>query len=316
MIGSLIFSAAILAGILVVVMYLTLLERKFASRLQSRIGPQRAGWPIGYLQPIADAVKLLVKEDVIPQVADAKVFNLAPVVVLLPVLLVFAALPYGDNLILADLNIGVLYLLAVSSLSLIGIFMAAWGSKNKYSVLSGMRAVNQMISYEVPLVLSCLVPVVLAGSMRLADIVAFQEKTWFVFYPVLGQLAFIVFLISALAESNRMPFDITEAESELVAGFMVEYSGMKFAFFFLTEYAHMLAISFIAAILFLGGWGGPVLPPGVWLALKILFMFLFILWIRWSLVRIRLDQILTFSWKVLFPLSLLILLLAGIWKVV
>ena len=315
MITDLVFSVGILAGILVVVMYLTLLERKFASRLQSRIGPQRAGWPIGYLQPIADAVKLLVKEDVIPQVADQKVFNLGPIVVLLPVLLVFAVIPYGDNLILADLNIGVLYILAISSLTLLGIFMAAWGSKNKYAVLSGMRAVNQMISYEVPLVLSCLVPVILAGSMKLSDIVMFQEKVWFIFYPVLGQLAFIVFLISALAEANRMPFDITEAESELVAGFMVEYSGMKFAFFFLAEYAHMLAVSFIATILFLGGWGGPILPAGVWLALKVLFMFLFILWIRWSLVRIRLDQILSFSWKVLFPVSLIVLLLAGIWKV-
>ena len=315
MITDFIFSVGILAGILVVVMYLTLLERKFASRLQSRIGPQRAGWPIGYLQPIADAVKLLVKEDVIPQVADQKVFNLGPIVVLLPVLLVFAVIPYGDNLILADLNIGVLYILAISSLTLLGIFMAAWGSKNKYAVLSGMRAVNQMISYEVPLVLSCLVPVILAGSMKLSDIVMFQEKVWFIFYPVLGQLAFIVFLISALAEANRMPFDITEAESELVAGFMVEYSGMKFAFFFLAEYAHMLAVSFIATILFLGGWGGPILPAGVWLALKVLFMFLFILWIRWSLVRIRLDQILSFSWKVLFPVSLIVLLLAGIWKV-
>lgn len=311
---ALIFSLAILAGILVVVMYLTLLERKFASRMQSRIGPQRVGWPIGYLQPVADALKLLVKEDVIPQVADQKIFNLAPLIVLLPVLLVFAVIPYAPDLVLADLNIGVLYILAVSSLTLLGIFMAAWGSKNKYAVLSGMRAVNQMISYEIPLVLSCLVPVILAGSMNLSDIVKFQEKVWFAFYPVLGQLAFLVFLISALAEANRMPFDITEAESELVAGFMVEYSGMKFAFFYLAEYAHMLAVSFIAAILFFGGWGGPILPPGVWLALKVLFLFLFMLWIRWSLVRVRLDQILAFSWKVLFPLSLVTLLLAGIWK--
>jgi NADH-quinone oxidoreductase subunit H len=311
---ALIFSLAILTGILVTVMYLTLLERKFASRMQARIGPQRVGWPFGYLQPVADALKLLTKEDVIPQVADPKVFNLAPVVVLLPVLLVFAVIPYGENLVLADLNIGVLYILAVSSLTLLGIFMAAWGSKNKYAVLSGMRAVNQMISYEVPLVLSCLVPVLLAGSMKLTDIVAFQEKVWFVFYPGLGQLAFGVFLVSALAESNRMPFDITEAESELVAGFMVEYSGMKFAFFYLAEYAHMLAVSFLAAILFFGGWGGPILPPGVWLALKVLLIFMFILWIRWSLVRIRLDQILAFCWKVLFPLSLVTLLLAGIWK--
>jgi len=312
---DLIFSLAILAGILVVVMYLTLLERKFASRLQSRIGPQRVGWPFGYLQPVADALKLLVKEDVIPSVADPKVFNLAPIVVLLPVLLVFAVIPYGEDFVLADLNIGVLYILAISSLTLIGIFMAAWSSKNKYAVLSGMRAVNQMISYEVPLVLACLVPVILAGSMNLTDIVAFQNKVWFIFYPVLGQLSFLVFLISALAEANRMPFDITEAESELVAGFMVEYSGMKFAFFYLAEYAHLLAVSFVAAILFFGGWGGPILPSGVWLASKVLFLFLFILWIRWSLVRVRLDQILAFSWKVLFPLSLVTLLLAGIWKV-
>ncbi|OGC76223.1 MAG: hypothetical protein A2Z27_03630 [candidate division Zixibacteria bacterium RBG_16_50_21] len=311
---ALIFSVAILAGVLFVVMYLTLLERKFAGRLQSRIGPQRVGWPFGYLQPVADAVKLLVKEDVIPEVADRKAFNLAPVLVVLPVLFVFAVIPFGENLVLADLNIGVLFVLAISSITLIGIFMAAWGSKNKYAVLSGMRAVNQMISYEVPLVISSLVPVILAESMNLSDIVAFQDRAWFVFYPVLGQLAFIVFMVSAMAEANRIPFDITEAESELVAGFMVEYSGMKFAFFFLAEYAHMLAVSFLAVILFLGGWQGPWLPAGVWLALKVFMVFMLILWIRWSLVRIRLDQILALSWKVLFPLSLLVLLLAGIWK--
>lgn len=310
---TLLFSLLILAGIIVTVMYLTWLERKFASRMQSRIGPQRVGKPWGLFQPIADGLKLLIKEDIIPQAADRIIYNLAPIVVLLATLLVWVTIPFGYGRAIADLNIGILYILAVSSLAVIGIFMAGWGSNNKYSILSGMRAVNQLISYEVPLVLSALVPVLLAGSMRMSDIMAAQKGLWFIAYPVIGQVAFILFMMAALAESNRIPFDITEAESELVAGYTVEYSGMKFAFFFLAEYAHLLAVSMIASILFLGGTNGPFLPGGLWLTVKVVLMFLFILWIRWSLVRIRLDQILSLSWKVLFPVSLATLILAGAW---
>ncbi|EQB62446.1 MAG: NADH-quinone oxidoreductase subunit H [candidate division Zixibacteria bacterium RBG-1] len=312
--NTLFYSLVLLAGILLVVAYLTWLERKFAGRMQSRIGPQRVGKPWGLLQPIADGAKLLVKEDIIPQATDKTAYNLAPIVVILATTLVFVTIPLGKSVVLVDLNVGVLFILAISSLALIGIFMAGWGSANKYAILSAMRGVNQLISYEIPLVLACLVPVILAGSMKLSSIVLAQSKVWFIFYPFLGQIAFLIFLVSALAEANRIPFDITEAESELIAGYTVEYSGMKFAFLWLAEYIHLLAVSLVGSILFLGGWNGPWLPSGLWLALKTLLLFLLILWIRWSLVRIRLDQILALSWKVLFPLSLATLILAGGWS--
>ncbi len=311
---ALIYSLILLSGILLVVAYLTWLERKFAGRMQSRIGPQRVGKPWGLLQPIADGAKLLIKEDITPYAIDKIAYNLAPVVVVVVTALIFVTIPLGENLVLADLNLGVLFILAISSLVLIGIFMAGWGSSNKYAALSAMRGVNQLISYEIPLVLACLVPVILASSMKLSAIVTAQNKIWFIFYPVLGQVAFILFLISALAEANRIPFDITEAESELIAGYTVEYSGMKFAFFYIAEYVHLLAVSLLGSILFLGGWNGPLLPPALWLALKAILLFLFILWIRWSLVRIRLDQILALSWKVLFPVSFITLILAGGWS--
>jgi NADH-quinone oxidoreductase subunit H len=308
-----IMSAAVLGALVGILAYVTLLERKFAARLQSRIGPYRVG-PHGLLQPIADGVKLLLKEDLIPDAADRPIFNLAPVVFLVPCLLIFATIPFAPGLGVADLDTGVLFFLAVSSLEIVGLFMAGWGSNNKYALLSVMRAVNQIISYDLPFIMSALVPVMLAGSLRLSDIAAAQAGLWFVAYPVIGQLAFLFFIITAVAAENRAPFDILEAESELVAGFRVEYSGMKFALIQLAEYAHVLGTSFLGALLFLGAWAGPGpdwLGP-VWFLLKALFMFLILTWIRWSFVRIRADQILRVSWKLMLPATLLLLLATAI----
>src|SRR5213595_100567 len=238
------------------VTYVTLLERKFAARMQSRIGPYYVG-PHGLLQPIADAIKLMLKEDVVPTTADRWVYNLAPIVFLVPCVLIFATLPFAPGLGVADLNIGVLFFLAVSSLEIVGLFMGGWGSNNKYALLSAMRAVNQIISYDLPFLFAALVPVMLAGSLRLSEIAAAQAGLWFIAYPVIGQVAFVFFIVTAVAAENRAPFDILEAESELVAGFRVEYSGMKFAIIQLSEYAHVFGTSFLGALLFLGAWAGP-----------------------------------------------------------
>ena len=310
----------VLNAIIGMVTYVTLLERKFAARMQSRIGPYRVG-PHGLLQPIADALKLLMKEDVVPRQADRAVYNLAPIVFLIPCMLIFATLPFAPGLGVADLNIGILFFLAVSAMEIVGLFMGGWGSNNKYALLSVMRAVNQIISYDLPFVFVALVPVLLAGSLRLSDIAAAQPDffRWFIFYPVLGQLAFLAYIVTTLAAENRVPFDILEAESELIAGFRVEYSGMKFALIQLGEYAHVIGTSFLGALLFLGAWGGPGpawLGP-LWFLLKAMFVFLLVTWIRWSFVRIRVDQILAISWKLLLPFSLLLLMATAVvvaWK--
>jgi NADH-quinone oxidoreductase subunit H len=303
----------VLNAIILMVTYATLLERKFAARMQSRIGPYYVGRPHGWLQPIADALKLMLKEDVVPTAADRGVYNLAPVVFLVPCMLIFATIPFAPELGVADLNIGVLFFLAVSSLEIVGLFMGGWGSNNKYALLSAMRAVNQIISYDLPFVFAALVPVLLAGSLQMSAIVAAQQGLWFAFYPVIGQLAFVAYLVATLAAENRVPFDILEAESELVAGFRVEYSGMKFALIQLGEYAHMLGTSFLGALLFLGGWLGPGpawLGP-LWFLAKAVLVFLVVTWVRWSFVRIRVDQILAISWKLLLPATLVLLLATG-----
>jgi NADH-quinone oxidoreductase subunit H len=305
----------VLNAIVGIVTYITLLERKFTARMQSRVGPYRVG-PHGLLQPIADAIKLMMKEDVIPRTADRRVYNLAPIVFLIPSMLIFATIPFAPGLGIADLNIGILFFLAVSAMEIVGLFMAGWGSNNKYALLSAMRAVNQIISYDLPFIFAALVPVVLAGSLRLSDIAAAQEGLlgWFVFYPVIGQLAFLAYIVATLAAENRVPFDILEAESELVAGFRVEYSGMKFALIQLGEYAHMLGTSFLGALLFLGAWAGPGpawLGP-LWFLLKAVLVFLVVTWVRWSFVRIRVDQILAVSWKLLLPATLLLLMASAV----
>jgi len=306
---ALIMGGAILGALTGILAYVTLLERKFAARLQSRIGPHRVG-PHGLLQPIADGVKLLLKEDLMPESADRPIFILAPVVFLIPCLLIFATIPFAPGIGVADLDTGVLFFLAVSSMEIVGLFMAGWGSNNKYALLSVMRAVNQIISYDLPFIMSALVPVMLAGSLRMSDIAAAQAGLWFIAYPVIGQLAFFFFILTAVAAENRAPFDILEAESELVAGFRVEYSGMKFAIIQLAEYAHVLGTSFLGALLFLGAWAGPgpVWLGPVWFLLKALFVFILLTWIRWSFVRIRVDQILRVSWKLMLPVTLLLLL--------
>jgi NADH-quinone oxidoreductase subunit H len=302
----------VLNAVIVMVTYVTLLERKFAARMQSRIGPYYVGWPHGWLQPIADALKLMMKEDIVPDRADRWVYNLAPIAFLVPCILIFATIPFAPGLGVADLNIGILFFLAVSALEIVGLFMGGWGSNNKYALLSAMRAVNQIISYDLPFIFAALVPVVLAGSMQLSAIVIAQQGSFgaFVFYPVIGQLAFVAFIVATLAAENRVPFDILEAESELVAGFRVEYSGMKFALIQLGEYAHMLGTSFLGALLFLGGWLGPGpawLGP-LWFLLKAMVIFLLVTWVRWSFVRIRVDQILAISWKLLLPMSVVLLM--------
>jgi len=304
----------VLNAIILLVTYVTLLERKFAARMQSRIGPYYVGRPHGWLQPIADALKLMIKEDIVPAAADRGVYNLAPIVFLVPCMLIFATIPFAPELGVVDLNIGVLFFLAVSSLEIVGLFMGGWGSNNKYALLSAMRAVNQIISYDLPFVFAALVPVLLAGSLQMSAIVAAQEGLWFVFYPLIGQLAFLAYLVATLAAENRVPFDILEAESELVAGFRVEYSGMKFALIQLAEYAHMLGTSFLGALLFLGGWLGPGpawLGP-LWFLGKAVLIFLLVTWVRWSFVRIRVDQILAISWKLLLPATIVLLLATGL----
>jgi len=304
----------VLNAVIGLVTYITLLERKFAARMQSRIGPYYVGWPHGWLQPIADAIKLMMKEDIVPRAADRWVYNLAPLAFLVPCILIFATIPFAPGLGVADLNIGVLFFLAVSSLEIVGLFMGGWGSNNKYALLSAMRAVNQIISYDLPFIFAALVPVVLAGSLQMSTIVEAQRGLWFVgAYGILGPLAFIAFLVATLAAENRVPFDILEAESELVAGFRVEYSGMKFSLIMLGEYAHMIGTSFLGALLFLGGWLGPGpawLGP-IWFLLKAVLVFLIVTWVRWSFVRIRVDQILAISWKLLLPLTLLLLMITA-----
>jgi NADH-quinone oxidoreductase subunit H len=305
----------LLNGVIGAVTYVTLLERKFTARMQSRIGPYRVG-PHGLLQPIADALKLMMKEDVVPTASDRWVYNLAPLAFLLPCVLIFGTIPFAPGLGLADLNIGLLFFLAVSSLETVGLFMGGWGSNNKYALLSAMRAVNQLISYELPFIFAALVPVVLSGTLRLGGIVEAQRGLWYVAYPVIGQLACLAYVVAMLAAENRVPFDILEAESELVAGFRVEYSGMKFALIQLAEYAHVIATSYLGALLFLGGWlgPGPAWLGAVWFTLKALIVFLLVTWVRWSFVRVRVDQILAISWKLLLPMTLT-LLLATAWVV-
>ena len=307
-------ASIVLGAVIGMVTYVTLLERKFAARMQSRIGPFYVG-PHGLLQPIADAIKLMMKEDIVPTLADRWVYNLAPIVFLIPCVLIFATLPFAPGLGVADLNIGVLFFLAVSSLEIVGLFMGGWGSNNKYALLSAMRAVNQIISYDLPFIFAALIPVLLTGSLQMSAIVAAQEGLWFAAYPVIGQLAFLAYLVSTLAAENRVPFDILEAESELVAGFRVEYSGMKFALIQLGEYAHIIGTSFLGALLFLGGWLGPGpawLGP-LWFLLKAMLVFLVLTWVRWSFVRIRVDQILAISWKLLLPATIVLLLATALW---
>jgi NADH-quinone oxidoreductase subunit H len=309
-------SIAVLGVAMTCVAYLTWLERKVAARFQNRIGPFFVGYPHGWLQPLADVAKLIIKEDITPRSADRLLFNLAPVAVIVPALVGFAFLPFGRGMAVVDHPYSFLFFLAFASLSLLGVFAAGWSSNNKYALLSALRMVALLVSYEIPLLLALLVPALLAGSFSLMDIVEAQRGLPFLLVPGVGQIAFVVFFIAMLAESNKSPFDLTEAESGLIAAYNVEYSGIKFAMFYAGEYAHTFAISGLASTVFLGGYLGPAFLPGVvWLLLKMLALFVLVLWVRWSFLRLRIDQALDLNWKVLLPLSLVNLLVAAAWVV-
>ena len=313
---ALLLSVAVLAVAMTFVAYLTWIERKVAARFQNRVGPYWVGYPHGWLQPLADVAKLIIKEDITPRNADRVLFNLAPVLVVVPALVGFGFLPFAKGWAVVDHPYSFLLFLAFASLTLLGVFAAGWSSNNKYALISALRMVALLVSYEIPLLLSLLVPAVLVGSFRLVDIVEAQRGLPFVAYPVIGQVSFLVFFIAMLAESNKSPFDLIEAESELVAAYNVEYSGMKFALFYAGEYAHTFAIAGLAATVFLGGYAGPAFLPGaVWLLLKMVLLFVLVLWVRWSFLRLRIDQALNINWKILFPISLLNLLVAGWWVV-
>ncbi len=290
------------------------IERRLIARMQVRRGPNRAG-PWGLLQPVADAVKVLAKEAITPAGADRWVFWAAPIVAYVPAMLTYAVLPFGPNMTFVDLHIGVLYLISVSSLSVIMVFMAGWSSNNKYSLLGAMRAVAQMISYEIPMVLSVVGVLMLAGTMQTSQIVERQIASG-IWYVLLQPLGCLIFFIAGLAELNRTPTDIMEAESEIVAGYHTEYSGMKFSLFYVAEYTHALAFCGIIATLFFGGWASaPVLdliPPWIWVLVKIYFFFLVMVWIRGTLPRLRIDQLMDFAWKFLIPLSLANVLVTGV----
>ena len=317
------FSAIVFTGIAVYVMIVLWFERKVAAHMQDRLGPMEVGGWHGWLQTVADAVKLLLKEDIIPALADRKLFKLAPYIVFLAVFAVFAALPFSDKIVGSEINIGVFYILAVSSVGVIGILMAGWSSNNKWALFGAMRSVAQMISYEIPIGLSILVIVMSVGSLSMRDIVMAQDGgffNWLIWQnPPFNFIAFLTLFIAGTAETNRVPFDIPEAESELVAGFHVEYSGMRFSFFFLAEYASMLAIGIIVSTLFLGGWqgiNGAASSPGIgliWMTLKGFSFVLVMIWFRWTLPRLRVDQLMYVCWKVLVPIAFMNVIGAGIW---
>lgn len=305
----LITGIAVLGFIAISAMFLIWWERKVSAHIQTRLGPMRVGWH-GILQSIADAVKLLLKEDIRPANADKLVWWLAPFFVVVPSVMAFATIPFGKTLIPKDLNIGILYILAISSVCVLGIFMAGWGSNNKYSLLGGMRSAAQIISYEIPLILSMITVVMYANTLSMQKIVEAQSHSWNILHPNLA-LAGLIYIISATAEINRAPFDIPEAESELVAGFHTEYSGMKFAMFFIGEYTNLFIISAIATTLFFGGWKGPLLPPIMWFFIKTYGIIYVLMWIRWTFPRLRVDQLMGFAWKFLTPLSFLNLAIMG-----
>lgn len=307
--------------VLLTVMFLTWMERKVVAMVQSRYGPMVTG-PRGLFQPVMDGVKLIGKEDIIPEKADRWIFTLAPFIVFVPALLVFIPLPFGESLIISDLRVGLLYIIAISALSPVAILLAGWASNNKYALLGAMRAVAQDISYTIPLALSAIAVVMLTGSLSTVDIVNAQSGTWFGIIPkwfiLLQPLGFVLFLIASIAEMGRIPFDFQESEQELVAGFFTEYSGMKFAMFFLAEYAHLFAVSGIIVTLFLGGWSGPVLPfipvqitSLVYFLIKTYVVIFFAMWLRDTVPRVRIDQLLNLGWKIMIPLALLNLLVTG-----
>ncbi len=310
-------------------------EVKISSFMQDKVGPMGQGVGIhagkwGLLQPVADALKLLLKEDIIPAAADKKLFIMAPFVVFVGAFISFAALPFNQQIIIADMNIGIFYILAVGSLSVIGIILAGWSSNNKWSLYGGMRSAAQIISYEIPAGLSIISVVMLTGTLSMQGIVAFQQGTiwgilpnWIIFNNPFTFIAFFIFFISGVAECNRTPFDIPEAESELVAGAFTEYSGMRYAFFFLSEYAEMFVVSGVTATAFLGGWNSPIngfldspFWGLFWFMAKAFGLVFVMIWFRWTFPRLRVDQLMSLCWKVFLPFALVNIFGVGIWELI
>jgi NADH-quinone oxidoreductase subunit H len=301
----------------------TVLERKGLGRIQNRLGPNRVG-PFGFLQPAADGIKALIKEDVVPRTADKAIHFLAPLMVVIPAFLVYAVLPIGRNMILMDFDAGVLFFFAIGAATELSVFMAGWSSRNKYSLLGAMRAIAQMISYEIPLILSAVTVIMMVGSLSTTRIVDAQAgfhscglPNWFVLTPW-GFAGFILFMIAATAETNRSPFDLPEGESEIIAGYYIEYSGFKFALFFLGEYMGMFAISGLGITLFLGGWHAPLaalefVPSWMWFFAKLLVIIFVFIWVRGTLPRLRMDQLMNFAWKFMLPMALINIISAAIW---
>nr|WP_309098291.1 NADH-quinone oxidoreductase subunit NuoH [Fredinandcohnia onubensis] len=308
-------ATVLLLVILGFVTYGILAERKVMGFMQARQGPNQVGGRWGLLQTVADVLKLLLKEDVIPKVADRPLFILAPVLAFAPAFMVVAVLPFTESYKFADIGVGLLYYIAVSGLTTIGIVAGGWASNNKYALMGGMRAAAQMISYEIPLVMSVIGVILLSGSLNLSDIVEAQDKVWFIFAQ---PIAFIVFFIASVAELNRVPFDLPEAESEIVAGFHIEYSGFRWAFFMLAEYVYMFAMAALTTVLFLGGWK-PVLfldfiPGAVWFSLKFSLVIFVLIWFRSTFPRLRADRLMEFGWKVLLPIALANIFLSALIK--
>jgi len=313
---GLVFFGFLLVGLLLISGWLVLGERRVLAWMQIRLGPNRAG-PFGLLQPVADIVKLLTKEDVMPEGADRLIFPYAPAVVATTALLIFAVIPFGERwtilgkeipLVISDINVGLLYAFALSSLGVYGVALGGWASNSKFSLLGSIRGVGQMISYELSLGLSLVPVVMLAGSFSLVDIVNAQAS-----YPLLvvQPVSFLIFFLSAAAEIKRIPFDLPEAENELVAGYHTEYSGMRFGLYFLGEYVTMIMLGSLLAVFFLGGWRGPLLPPVLWFCGKVTLVVFFMIWLRATLPRLRYDQLMNLGWKVLIPVALLNIVATG-----
>ena len=324
--GSLISSVIPIVWVMVYALVAMYLELKISAHMQDRLGPMRTGKWHGWAQPLADVVKLLQKEDTIPTAADKVLYILAPLLVFVGSYAAYAAIPFSRAYIGADINVGIFYIIAVSAIVVLGILMAGWSSDNKWSLLGAMRTAAQLVSYEIPSSLAVIVVIMVAGSLNLNDVCEAQSGwfwNWFVFgkFPFLF-VTFVIYFIASLAETNRSPFDIPEAESELVAGYHTEYSGMRFAVFYLAEYANMFTVSAVASILFFGGWNSPFgafMSGPVWgafwlIAKGMTFVFLQI-WLRWTLPRFRVDQLMYLSWKVLTPFALLNLVAVGLWSV-
>ncbi|EFV78157.1 MULTISPECIES: NADH-quinone oxidoreductase subunit NuoH [Cytobacillus] len=308
-------ATVLLLVVLGFVTYAILAERKVMGFMQLRHGPNQVGGRWGLLQTVADVLKLLLKEDTIPKLADRPLFILAPVIAFAPAFMVLATIPFTDKLQFADIGVGLLYYIAISGLTTVGIVTGAWASNNKYALLGGMRAAAQMISYEIPLVMSVLGIILLTGSLNLNEIVEAQKNGWFIIWQ---PIAFIVFLIASTAELNRVPFDLPEAESELVAGFHVEYSGFRWAFFMLAEYVYFFAMASLTTVLFLGGWLPlpflEFIPGAVWFALKFTAVIFILVWFRVTFPRLRADQLMEFGWKVLLPVALANIFLTALLK--